>query len=301
MTVISSADSVSSSPGRVESRPFLKWAGGKGQLLSELLARVPTAFGSYFEPFLGGGALFFALYTQGRVDEAHLSDANSKLMDTYRAVRDEAEAVIAELPAFTNDRELYYQVRSWRHDELGPARRAARFIYLNKTCYNGLYRENQRGEFNVPFGRYRRPRICDADNLRAAALALRDAHLQSHDFDKVLDPAKSGDFVYFDPPYHPLSATSSFTSYREEGFGPDEQRRLARAFQQLDRRGVYVMLSNSDTPLIRELYGGYVVEQVEAARPINSKSERRGKISELIVRNYRAERNSTAVTQEEKA
>lgn len=301
MTVISSSDSVSSSLGRVESRPFLKWAGGKGQLLPELLARVPTVFGKYYEPFLGGGALFFALYSDGRVDEVHLSDANTKLMDTYRAVRDEVEAVIAELPAFTNDRELYYRVRSWHHGDLAPARRAARFIYLNKTCYNGLYRENQRGEFNVPFGRYRRPKICDADNLRAAAVALRHADLRCRDFDKILDLARPGDFVYFDPPYHPLSATSSFTSYREEGFGPDEQRRLARAFQQLDRGGVNVMLSNSDTPLIRELFGDYVVEKVEAARSINSKAERRGKISELIVRNYRTETSSTATTTEEKA
>ena len=301
MAVISSSDLASSSLGRVESRPFLKWAGGKGQLLSELLARVPTAFGKYFEPFLGGGALSFALYSKGRVDEAYLSDANTKLMDTYWAVRDEVEAIIAELPAFTNDRELYYQVRSWHHEDLAPARRAARFIYLNKTCYNGLYRENQRGVFNVPFGRYRHPKICDADNLRAAAVALRHAQLQCHDFDKILDLVKASDFVYFDPPYHPLSATSSFTSYREEGFGPDEQRRLAGAFQQLDRRAVYVMLSNSDTPLIRALYRDYVVEKVQAGRAINSRGERRGKISELIVRNYRPEGDSTVVRNGEKA
>jgi len=285
---------------RVEARPFLKWAGGKGQLLPELLARVPIVFGKYFEPFLGGGALFFALYSNGRVNQACLSDANAKLMDTYRAVRDEVEAVIAELQAFSNDKELYYGVRAWRHDELAPPLRAARFIYLNKTCYNGLYRENQRGEFNVPCGRYRHPKICDADNLRAAAAALRQARLECHDFEKVLDLAEAGDFVYFDPPYDPLSPTSSFTSYHEEGFGPDEQRRLAHIFQELDRRGVYVMLSNSDTPLIRALYESHVVEKVQAARPINSKAERRGKISELIVGNYRNEAHTSPETNEGK-
>lgn len=296
MGMISSVGSVPSTQRRVEARPFLKWAGGKGQLLPELLTRVPKAFGKYFEPFLGGGALFFALHTSGRLDHAYLSDANSKLMDTYRAVRDEVEAVIAKLRPFVNDKELYYRVRAWRHAELAPARRAARFIYLNKTCYNGLYRENQRGEFNVPFGRYRHPKICDADSLWAAAVALRQAELKCHDFEKVLDLAEAGDFVYLDPPYDPLSATSSFTSYHGEGFGPDEQRRLAHTFQELDRRGVYVMLSNSDTRLIRALYRRHVVEKVQAARPINSKAARRGKITELIVRNYRNRAESSLET-----
>ena len=285
---------------RVEARPFLKWAGGKGQLLPELLARVPIVFGKYFEPFLGGGALFFALYSDARVNQACLSDANAKLMDTYRAVRDEVESVIAELQGFAIDKAQYYRVRAWRHDELAPALRAARFVYLNKTCYNGLYRENQRGEFNVPFGRYKRPKICDADNLRAAAVSLRQAQLECHDFEKILDLAEAGDFAYLDPPYDPLSPTSSFTSYHEEGFGPNEQHRLARTFQELDRRGVYVMLSNSDTPLTRALYTAYTVERVQAARPINSKAQRRGKISELIVCNYRNKAESRAVTNREK-
>lgn len=293
-------DRAPSHPKSVEARPFLKWAGGKGQLLPELLARVPLFFGQYFEAFLGGGALFFALYSDGRVNQACLSDANAKLMDTYEAVSNQVETVIAELQAFTNDKELYYRVRSWRHDELSPALRAARFIYLNKTCYNGLYRENQRGEFNVPFGRYKHPRVCDADNLRAAATALRQAQLKCHDFEKVVESAEADDFVYLDPPYDPLSPTSSFTSYHEEGFGPGEQHRLARVFQELDRCGVNVMLSNSDTPFIRALYEGHVVEKVQAARPINSKAERRGKISELIVRNYRNEAHSSLETSEGK-
>ncbi len=270
-------------------RPFLKWAGGKGQLLDQLWERLPTEFGRYFEPFVGGGALYFALHNAGRLrGGAQLSDANRKLIDTYRTVRDEVEAVIAHLSTFSNDRELYYQVRAWRHEDLEQARAAARIIFLNKTCYNGLFRENSRGEFNVPFGRYARPTICDAGNLRAVSAALKRASLRALDFEKIPGRVKPGDLVYFDPPYHPLSATSSFTHYSEDGFGEDAQRRLARAFRSLDTRGAYVMLSNSDTALVRELYAGYRIEKVRASRAINSKADRRGKITEVIVRNYGA-------------
>jgi len=282
---------VSGSPARpsVEARPFLKWAGGKTQLLPELLPRIPVCFNRYLEPFLGGGALFFALAGNRRLARAYLSDANTRLVDAYRAVRDEVETVIAELGTFTNERCMYYEVRSQRHEELPPARRAARLIYLNKTCYNGLYRENQRGEFNVPFGRYKNPRICDADNLRAASAALQEAQIEAHDFDAILDVANRGDFVYLDPPYDPLSPTSSFTSYHENGFGEASQRRLAAAVRELDRAGVFVMLSNSNTSLVRSLYGGFFVEEVSAARAINSKADRRGKVTELIIRNYGSE------------
>ncbi len=271
----------------VQARPFLKWAGGKGRLLDELCSRLPAEFGRYFEPFVGGGALYFALHGAGRLRAgAELSDANGKLIDAYRAVRDDVEAVIAHLSGFSNDRDLYYQVREWRHEDLDLPRAAARIIFLNKTCYNGLFRENSRGEFNVPFGRYVRPAICDAANLRAVAAALRRASLRQLDFEDVPARVKPGDLVYFDPPYHPRSATSSFTQYSEHGFGEDEQRRLARVFRELDARGAYAMLSNSDTPFIRELYAGFVIEEVLAGRAINSKAERRGKVSELIVRNY---------------
>ncbi|MDE3095255.1 MAG: DNA adenine methylase [Chloroflexota bacterium] len=272
-----------------QARPFLKWAGGKGQLLEELSSRLPARFGRYFEPFVGGGALYFALHGAGRLRAgAGLSDANGKLIDTYRAVRDDVEAVIAHLSAFSNDRDLYYQVRAWRHEDLDPPRAAARIIFLNKTCYNGLFRENSRGEFNVPFGRYVRPTICDAPNLRAVATALRRVSLRQQDFGNVPDRVKPGDLVYFDPPYHPRSATSSFTQYSENGFGEDEQRRLARVVRELDARGAYVMLSNSDTPFIRKLYAGLVIDEVLAGRAINSKAARRGKVTELIVRNYGA-------------
>ncbi len=269
--------------------PFLKWAGGKTQLLPQLLPRLPggqtglpARFERYFEPFLGSAALFFAL----QPTRAVLSDANPRLMAVYQALQRDPEPVIAALARFRNERDCYYEARGWRHDELPQAQAAARIIFLNKTCYNGLYRENRRGEFNVPFGRYKNPRICDAANLRAVHRALEGVVLRCQDFAEALDDTLPGDFVYLDPPYHPLSATASFTGYHRDGFGVEEQRRLAAAVRELDRRGVRFMLSNSDTPLIRELYAGYPACRVEARRAINSKAERRGKVAELIVRNY---------------
>ena len=270
-----------------EARPFLKWAGGKGQLLPELLPRVPSSFGRYLEPFVGSGALFFALVARGRLrpEDAILSDANGRLVDVYRAIRDDVEAVIEELSAFRNDADQYYAVRAWQHENLSPAMAAARIIYLNKTCYNGLYRENRRGEFNVPFGRYKKPNFRDEPALRTASAALQGAMIACRQFEAVSDSAPGGDFVYFDPPYHPLSATSSFTDYHGPGFGIEQQRRLAALFRELDRRGVRMMLSNSDTPLVRELYAGYLIDEVQASRAINSKGDRRGRITELVIRN----------------
>lgn len=272
--------------GSLVARPFLKWAGGKTQLLADLLPRRPASFGAYFEPFVGSGALFFALRSRGLLREVHLSDTNPRLIDTYRAVRDDVEGVIEALAAYRNDRDQYYRVRSQRHDDLRPAGRAARIIYLNKTCYNGLFRENSRGEFNVPFGRYANPRICDAENLRAVSDALQGADLACHDFEAACARVRPGDFVYFDPPYHPVSATSSFTAYHQGGFGEAEQRRLADLFAELASRGACVMLSNSDTPLVRELYAAFPIERVEATRAINSVGTKRGKVGEAIVRSY---------------
>jgi DNA adenine methylase len=267
-------------------RPFLKWAGGKGQLLPELIPRVPSTFKRYFEPFVGGAAVFLALHSRGLVDDAVLGDVNPRLIDTYRAIRDDVEGVIAHLAGLRNEAALYYAVRAQRHESLSPAEAAARIIFLNKTCYNGLFRENRQGQFNVPFGRYARPKICDPENLRAASRALRGVMLTAGGFERILASAKAGDFVYLDPPYHPLSRTASFTGYHEAGFGETEQRRLAVEFRRAAARGVHLMLSNSDTHLVRELYDGFLIEEVLAARAINSKSSGRGKISELVVRNY---------------
>ncbi len=269
-------------------RPFLKWAGGKGQLLPELIARLPEDFAAYHEPHVGSGALFFELATHGALSQVYLSDANPSLIDTYLAVRDHVEDVISTLRKHQkkHDRDYYYLVRAIDPSRLPLAGRAARVIYLNKTCYNGLYRENRRGQFNVPFGRYQNPTICDAANLRNVSRVLQGVDIARRGYASVLDYAQPGDFVYFDPPYHPVSATSSFTAYDSHGFGEDDQRRLRDVFAELARRGVCAMLSNSDTRLIRELYADFRIERVYASRSINSKGGQRGKIAELIIRCY---------------
>lgn len=265
-------------------RPFLKWAGGKGRLLPELLARLPERFDAYHEPFVGGGALFFELHARGRLDRAYLSDRNPVLVGTWQGVRDDVEAVIAKLRRHKNDPEHYYHVRAQDPARLSPAARTARILYLNRTCYNGLFRENRAGRFNVPYGRYVNPTICDADNLRAVSEALRGVDIAERPFDSVQELARPGDLVYFDPPYHPISPSSSFTSYHRTGFGPEDQEALRDVFAGLARRGVHVLLSNSDTPLIRDLYAGFRVDRVWAGRPINSRGDRRGKVAEVIVR-----------------
>jgi len=271
-------------------RPFLKWVGGKGQLLEELLARVEKAkpFGRYHEPFVGGGALFFELTRRGWLGRkrAYLSDNNANLMDTYRGVRDQVEELIGLLldHKANHDKEYYYRVRSVMPESLPE--RAARIIYLNKTCFNGLFRENSKGEFNVPVGRYKNPLICDGENLRACSAVLKKTELAVRPFESVLDHVKSGDLVYFDPPYVPVSKTSSFTSYDKAGFGEDAQRRLAKVFKQLDDRGVRVLLSNSMTDLVKDLYQEYTIDKVFATRSVNSRADRRGKIAEALVRNY---------------
>jgi DNA adenine methylase len=262
-------------------RPFVKWAGGKRQLLPELLRRCPPAFGRYFEPFLGGGALFFAL----RPREATLADVNARLIRTYEGIRDDVDGVIGLLSGYRHDEAFFYEMREWDIDTRSDAEVAAWFIYLNKTGYNGLYRVNKGDRFNVPFGRYDNPTICDPPLLRACSAALRGAHLVVEDFEPVARRAKEGDFVYFDPPYAPLSATSSFTSYTSTGFGPEQQTLLRDLALDLKRRGVQVLLSNSATPFVRELYGeGFDVREVSATRMVNSKASGRGAITELLIR-----------------
>lgn len=264
-------------------RPFLKWAGGKTQLLPELLARIPSTFNRYHEPFVGSGALFFALRARGLAAKACLSDVNGPLVETYKAIRDDVEGVIAALSVHRNDEAYFYRIRGLDPATLPLPERAARVLYLNRTCFNGLYRENRNGRFNVPFGRYSRPRICDAENLRAASAALKGVCVSQREYPSIRDVAKPGDLVYFDPPYHPVSATSSFTSYDRHGFGEEDQRRLRDVFAELAARGVHVILSNSDTPLVRELYDGFRIDRVWASRAINSKGNRRGKVAEVIV------------------
>jgi DNA adenine methylase len=265
-------------------RPFLKWAGGKTQLLPELLKRVPPTFRTYHEPFVGGGALFFNL----RPPQARLSDLNEQLIECYQVVQSDVEALLRQLGTWQKhtDKDSFYRIRALDAARLSPVKCAARMIYLNKTCFNGLHRVNRRGLFNVPYGRYKSPVVCDASNLRTVSAVLQRVVLTAAPFESVLEHAKPGDFIYFDPPYQPLSATSSFTSYAQEAFAEEEQRRLGEVFKALDKRGCRTLLSNSDTPLIRGIYAGYEAVTVFARRAINSKGDRRGRITELMVRNY---------------
>jgi DNA adenine methylase len=262
-------------------RPFLKWAGGKRQLLPHLLRHAPRTFGRYFEPFVGGGALFFAL----RPPRATLADVNERLIRAYRGVAGGVDEVMRLLREYPYEADFFYRMRAREIDPGKDAEVAAWFIYLNKTGYNGLYRVNRKNRFNVPFGRYENPTVCDEPTLRACAAALAGKTLVVDDFEAATSGARRGDFVYFDPPYAPLSATSSFTSYTSSGFGPREQARLRDVALRLKKRGVKVLLSNSSAPMVRELYAdGFEVFEAPATRMLNSKGGGRGPIAELVIR-----------------
>jgi len=267
---------------RAAARPFLKWAGGKGQLLGELRSQIPASYGRYFEPFLGGGALFFDVLPKKGV----LSDVNAEIVGCYIAVRDRVEDLIRALKAHRYDARHYYAVRDTDPNTLLPVERAARTIFLNKTGFNGLYRVNRSGKFNVPFGRYAKPLICDENNLRACSVALSHTEISVCDFEKTAGRARPGDFVYFDPPYAPVSRTATFTAYAPGGFGAEAQERLSRVFRRLADRKVYVLLSNSDVPAIRNLYASYRTRVVKASRTINSNASRRGLVSEVLVSSF---------------
>lgn len=265
--------------------PFLKWAGGKSQLITTYDGFFPKTFNRYFEPFTGGGAIFFHLKNQRKDFKACLSDLNDELINCYTVIRDDVDSLIDHLKIHRNDEEYFYELRSVEAKTLTKTERAARLIYLNKTCFNGLYRVNSKGQFNVPFGSYKNPRICHEANLQAVSKALSNVELHYRPFDQVLKYAKKGDLVYFDPPYHPLSSTASFTSYTKNSFSAEDQERLAEVFGILDKRGCHVMLSNSDCQFIRSLYKEFRVETVSAIRAINCKSAGRGKITEVLVLN----------------
>ena len=266
--------------------PFLKWAGGKRQLLSYIEARIPERIDTYFEPFLGGAAVFFRLAARRSFRRAVLADANRDLVDCYKAVRDDVEGVIVALRKYRNDHDQYYRVRAQEPETMSGVERAARVIYLNRCGYNGLYRVNSKGRFNVPFGRYKQPVICDAEKLRAASVALRNATLVCGDFARVVRKVGPDDFVYFDPPYVPLSATSSFTAYAKRQFGASDQERLADALRALAQRKVPALLSNSYCRETRDLYLGFDLEKVPARtvdqfRRARSRSDRRAAGAQL--------------------
>jgi DNA adenine methylase len=275
---------------RTVPRPFLKWAGGKTQLADALLAHRPASFAVYHEPFVGSGALFFRLYREQMIRGAVLSDLNPELIDTYLAVRDQVSEVVQALSACTHDKDFYYTLRAKDPWQLSLPERAARMIYLNKTGYNGLYRVNRQGGFNVPFGRYHSPKYLDEDNLAAVSRALQEIEILCAPLETVLDRARPGDWVYFDPPYAPVSQTANFTAYHAHGFGPQDQARLRDVCLELGKNNVSITLSNSDTEIICTLYGspGFFIDRVMANRAINSNGGRRGKITELVITNYPA-------------
>lgn len=274
-------------------QPFLKWAGGKAQLLEQLSPLFPKRFNRYYEPFLGGAAVYWCLFSQKKegnllFNQVRLSDINQELVNCYIQVRDNVDDLIHKLRNLKarHNRESYYKVRELDPSKLSPIERAARFIYLNKTCYNGLYRVNRSGQFNVPIGRYQDPKIFSTQQLISNSQALQNVDIEHDPFQTVLDWAEPGDFIYFDPPYAPLSKTASFTSYTEYPFGWEQQQELAEIFYILSKRGCKLMLSNSWTEAIINLYRDFHCIELKASRAINSNSERRGKISELLVINY---------------
>ena len=270
----------------LDCKPFIKWVGGKRKMLPELLKRIPKDISIYFEPFMGGYALFWQL----KPKQAVLSDINRELVNTYKCVRENVEALIVDLQKHPYDREYYYQIRnSDRTSEYAnwtDIQRASRFIYLNKTCFNGLYRVNSKGEYNVPFGKYKNPKIVDIENLRACSQALQNTEILADSFLSIESKIADRDFVYFDPPYIPLNETSNFTSYSSKGFDTEMQIALQKLCQRLDRRGVRFMLSNSAAPLVFDLYSEFQIELVDMPRSINSNANKRGKIKEVLITNY---------------
>lgn len=271
-------------------KPFIKWAGGKRQLIPELRKHIPKKFNTYYEPFIGGGAFLFELQPKRAV----ISDRNEDLIFTYLSVRDNIDELIELLKIYAtkNNSVDYYEIRAMDRDtdafsKLKPVERAARLIYLNKTCYNGLYRVNSQGLFNTPFGNYKNPAICDEYVLRAVNdyFTCNDVKICHTDFELTVKNAEKGDFVYFDPPYHSPNNTN-FTGYQQGGFDESEQERLAATYRRLTDSGVYCSLSNSSTPFIHGLFKDYNIHIVKANRAINSNGNDRGAVDEVIVTNW---------------
>lgn len=269
-------------------KPVIKWVGGKTQLLDELIKRMPKSFNSYYECFFGGGALLFAITPP----KANINDLNKELINLYDVIKANPNGLIKELKEYQNDEELFYKVRNLDRnkddfDGLSKEMKASRTIFLNKTCYNGLYRVNAKGEFNTPFGRYKNPLICDEENIKNVSQYLKSVNTNNLDFEEFLKKPKENDFVYLDPPYDIVSKTASFTAYNKDGFNRDEQIRLKEACDRLTASGVKWMLSNSATPFILDLYKDYNIDIVYAKRCINSKGDKRGNVEEVIIRNYK--------------
>jgi len=274
---------------KVKAKPFLKWVGGKRQVISQIKKFIPEKYNRYLEPFIGGGALFFDL----EPEKAQINDINKTLMSAYMNIKNHPDKIIKCLENLQNEfykrnddgrKIFFYEIRNKFNDlENDSTEKTSFLIFLNKTCFNGMYRENSNGKFNVPFGRYKNPKILDEKNLIAVSKLLQNVTITNDTFEKAVEKAESGDFIYFDPPYHPLSRTSNFTDYSNGGFIEKDQEKLGDVFKKLVRRGCHVLLSNSDTEFIRKIYDGFTIKNISAARSINCKATGRGKINELLI------------------
>jgi DNA adenine methylase len=268
---------------------LIKWAGGKKQLLEQFKKFFPKQIKRYFEPFVGGGTIaIYLLKTHPEIEKIYLSDINEELVLTYNIVKTNIDELIALLKEYKlkHSKEFYYQIRAEDVTKLTPIKIVARFIYLNRTCFNGLYRVNSKGQFNVPIGSYKNPAICNEEDLREISKLLQKDDITVNEFYNAVKEAKKGDFIYFDPPYYPLKKGKSFTRYTKGNVLEKEQEKLAETFKQLDKRGCKVMLSNSDTKFIKKLYKGYNLHFVQATRMINCDATKRGKINEVVITNY---------------
>lgn len=276
-------------------KPFLKWAGGKSKISDQIQSLFPSPleFNSYYEPFLGSGAMYFRVSPRS----GRLNDKNTTLIDIYITLRDNPEALISELQKLQDsyhslsdidEKKDYYLARRAEFNSLkkSSVRKSALFIFLNKTGFNGMYRENSRGEYNIPFGKHERPLICDSENLRRVSDDLQGIDITSTSYESAVKDAKKGDLVYLDPPYYPISETSKFTEYQAGGFTVDDQAKLRDIFVELAKRGCYVVMSNSACEEVRDLYAGYEIIEIEVARAINSKIGKRGKIKEYLITNF---------------
>lgn len=274
-------------------KPFVKWVGGKRQLLPEIEKYIPSKYSTYYEPFVGGGAVFLSQQPK----KAILNDFNEELINAYQTIKDDVDGLIEELKLHEekNEQEYFYDVREWDRldgfEELSSTKKAARVIYLNKTCFNGLYRVNASGFFNTPYGKYKNPNIVNEYTLRALSMYFNTNNItfRTGDFEDAVKNIRKGSFVYFDPPYAPLSPTSNYTGYTQGGFGVEDQIRLKKLCDKLNKRGVKFLLSNSNVPLIQDLYDedDYIIEVVGAKRAINSKGDKRGEVEEVLIRNYK--------------
>jgi DNA adenine methylase len=279
---------LAASSSKMQSKPFVKWVGGKTQLLPEILKRIPSLESKsvYHEPFIGGGAVYFALKPKNAI----ISDVNPELINAYLAVRDFSSDLIQDLRQHVYEEKYYYSLRSLdrfpNFATLSSVKRASRLIYLNKSCYNGLYRVNSRGQFNTPFGRYVNPNFVDESNLLACSQTLAGTKIVLSSFHEIINRTKQGDFVYFDPPYFPTNNTANFTTYSKDGFDEEMQHELASICREIDLKGVKFMLSNSAVPFTLALYKNFNVSVVKAGRAINSQGSKRGKIEEILVTNY---------------